>query len=462
MKRLVYILAGLIIVGSFLILLIFRLLNRVPSEEYAENLRVQMILDKGGCLVCHNMEPEFPFYSNFPVIGKMVREDAAEALVQIDLNEAMTALKANQPVGEVALAKIEKSILDRTMPLFNYYMIHWASFITEAEREIILNWARNHRLAHYSNGLAADEFLNEAVQPVEDYIPVDQAKVALGDLLYHDTRLSLDNTLSCASCHDLETAGVDNEIFSPGVGGQIGTINSPTVFNSVYNFVQFWDGRAPTLATQAAQPPLNPVEMASISFEQIIDKLKQDKELSRQFHKVYPEGYSEATITDAIAEFEKTLLTPNSRLDRYLKGEASAMSELELKGYALFKDYECATCHVGVYMGGQSYEKMGMARDYFADRGTELSLDDMGRFKETGIERDRHRFKVPGLRNVALTEPYFHDGTRKNLRDATADMALYQLDISLEEEELDAFEAFYETLTGEYQGKLLMNKNLNR
>ncbi|MCK9301492.1 MAG: heme-binding domain-containing protein, partial [Bacteroidales bacterium] len=275
MKRLVYILAGLIIVGSFLILLIFRLLNRVPSEEYAENLRVQMILDKGGCLVCHNMEPEFPFYSNFPVIGKMVREDAAEALVQIDLNEAMTALKANQPVGEVALAKIEKSMLDRTMPLFNYYMIHWASFTTEAEREIILNWARNHRLAHYSNGLAADEFLNEAVQPVEDYIPVDQAKVALGDLLYHDTRLSLDNTLSCASCHDLETAGVDNEVFSPGVGGQIGTINSPTVFNSVYNFVQFWDGRAPTLATQAAQPPLNPVEMASISFEQIIDKLKQ-------------------------------------------------------------------------------------------------------------------------------------------------------------------------------------------
>jgi cytochrome c peroxidase len=362
----------------------------------------------------------------------------------------------------VALAKIEKSMLDRTMPLFNYYMIHWASFTTEAEREIILNWARNHRLAHYSNGLAADEFLNEAVQPVEDYIPVDQAKVALGDLLYHDTRLSLDNTLSCASCHDLETAGVDNEVFSPGVGGQIGTINSPTVFNSVYNFVQFWDGRAPTLATQAAQPPLNPVEMASISFEQIIDKLKQDKELSRQFHKVYPEGYSEATITDAIAEFEKTLLTPNSRLDRYLKGEASAMSELELKGYALFKDYECATCHVGVYMGGQSYEKMGMARDYFADRNTELSLDDMGRFKETGIERDRHRFKVPGLRNIALTEPYFHDGTRKNLRDATADMALYQLDISLEEEELDAFEAFYETLTGEYQGKLLMNKNLNR
>ncbi len=462
MKRIVLIISGLIIIGFISFIILFRMLNRVPSPEYAENIRVHTILSKGGCLVCHHMEPTFPFYEKFPVIGKMIRQDAAKALVQIDLNEAMTALQANLPIGEVALAKIEKSMLDKTMPLFNYSMIHWASYTSEAEREIILNWTRNHRLTHYSNGLAAEEFINEPVRPIDDYLSVDQEKVALGNLLYHDTRLSLDNTLSCASCHDLETAGVDNEVFSPGVGGQIGTINSPTVFNSVYNFAQFWDGRAATLAAQAAQPPLNPVEMASVSFEQIIDKLKQDKALNRQFLKVYPEGFSEETITDAIAEFEKTLLTPNSRLDRYLKGEASVVSESELLGYTLFKDYECATCHVGDNMGGQSYEKMGMARDYFADRNTEISTDDLGRFKETGIERDRHRFKVPGLRNIVLTEPYFHDGTRKNLREATADMAKYQLDIILKPEELDAFEAFYECLTGEYQGKLLSNKNLNK
>lgn len=462
MKRIINVGLVLLMLGSLLALLTFRILNKLPSDEYTDNIRVHKILDRGSCLVCHNVEPDFPFYVHLPIVGKILQRDAAEALVQIELNEAMRALQADAPIGEVALAKLEQSIKDRSMPPHTFSMVHWASFVTRAEQEIILNWVRAHRQDHYSNGLAATEFLNEPIQPIEDSISVDKDKVALGYLLYHDKRLSLDNTLSCASCHDLETAGVDNEVVSPGVGGQMGSINSPTVFNSVYNFVQFWDGRAATLAAQAAQPPLNPVEMASLSFQQIIDKLKQDQELSRRFLKVYPEGFSETNITDAIAEFEKTLLTPNCKLDRYLKGEASAMNELELLGYDLFKKYECATCHVGVNMGGQSYEKMGMVRNYFEERGTEITQDDLGRFNETALERDRHRFKVPGLRNIVLTPPYFHDGSRKDLRSVTVDMAYYQLDLSLHPEELDAFEAFYECLTGEYQGKLLSNKNLNK
>ena len=237
-------------------------------------------------------------------------------------------------------------------------------------------------------------------------------------MLYHDTRLSADNSISCASCHGLNTGGVDNKRYSEGVGGQFGGVNAPTVYNAAYNFVQFWDGRANTLAEQAAGPPLNPVEMACHSFDEIIAKLQQDVNFTKAFTEVYPEGYAEKSRTNDIEEFEKTLLTPNSRFDRYLKGEKSAINDTELSGYELFKKYDCATCHVGETLGGQSYELMGVKRDYFADRGLEMTEEDNGRFKQTKADRDKHRFKVPGLRNIALTAPYFHDGSMKTMKDA--------------------------------------------
>ena len=284
-------------------------------------------------------------------------------------------------------------------------------------------------------------------------------KVVLGDMLYHDTRLSADNSISCASCHGLNTGGVDNKRYSEGVGGQFGGVNAPTVYNAAYNFVQFWDGRANTLAEQAAGPPLNPVEMACHSFDEIIAKLQQDVNFTKAFTEVYPEGYSEKSITNAIEEFEKTLLTPNSRFDRYLKGEKSAINDTELTGYELFKKYDCATCHVGETLGGQSYELMGVKRDYFADRGSEMTEEDNGRFKQTKTDRDKHRFKVPGLRNIALTAPYFHDGSIKTMKDAVDYMAKYQVDAILSNEELGEIVAFLETLTGEYKGKPLTNDN---
>ena len=164
-------------------------------------------------------------------------------------------------------------------------------------------------------------------------------------------------------------------------------------------------------------------------------------------------------ITNAIEEFEKTLLTPNSRFDRYLKGEKSAINDTELTGYELFKKYDCTTCHVGETLGGQSYELMGVKRDYFADRGSEMTEEDNGRFKQTKTDRDKHRFKVPGLRNIALTAPYFHDGSIKTMKDAVDYMAKYQVDAILSNEELGEIVAFLETLTGEYKGKPLTNDN---
>ena len=339
-----------------------------------------------------------------------------------------------------------------------YYLIHWGSSLTPQKRAIVLNWASEARARLYNDGLVGDR-ANEPVRPVDQVLEYDAAKAALGFALFHDTRLSVDNTVSCASCHALETAGVDNHQYSHGVDDQLGGVNAPTVFNAVYNFVQFWDGRAKTLADQAAGPPLNPVEMASESFDQIIGKLKADKKFVREFNAVYPDGLTAENLTDAIEQFERTLVTPNSAFDKWLRGDDEALTADELDGYELFKKYDCATCHVGPNLGGQSYELMGLRRHYFAERGLELTHEDNGRFKETQLERDRHRFKVPGLRNVEHTWPYYHDGTRETLEEAVKDMGLYQSGVELSAQETDKITAFLKTLTGEYNGVQITTTN---
>ena len=451
------IIASLVVVGFLAVT--YWVVNRAPSQELTADVQMQEIITSGGCLRCHSSNPDLPFYANWPVANGMIMKDVTAGYRTFDMTEMAEALKAGKSVGKVALAKVEKVMMDGRMPLHQYYMVHWGSTTTDAKKEMALAWVKQHRLAYYANGLAAAEFANEPIRPIADSLPVDMHKVVLGDMLYHDTRLSADNSISCASCHGLNTGGVDNKRYSEGVGGQFGGVNAPTVYNAAYNFVQFWDGRANTLAEQAAGPPLNPVEMACHSFDEIIAKLQQDVNFTKAFTEVYPEGYSEKSITNAIEEFEKTLLTPNSRFDRYLKGEKSAINDTELTGYELFKKYDCVTCHVGETLGGQSYELMGVKRDYFADRGSEMTEEDNGRFKQTKTDRDKHRFKVPGLRNIALTAPYFHDGSIKTMKDAVDYMAKYQVDAILSNEELGEIVAFLETLTGEYKGKPLTNDN---
>ena len=437
---------------------VYRMVNRVPSADLPQYEQVYRIFDDGGCLSCHSADPKLPFYAELPVAGKIVMKDIDSGYRAYDMEKFMSELKVDGEFSPVDLAKIEKVVLDNRMPMPKYFLVHWGSSLTKAKREIVLDWARQERIAMYEDGLAGDRAA-EPVRPIDASIETDPAKVALGFALFHDTRLSVDNTVSCATCHALETAGVDNKQYSEGVDGQVGGVNAPTVYNAVYNFVQFWDGRAKTLADQAAGPPLNPIEMASTSFDEIIAKLEKDKKFASDFKKVYPDGLTEANITDAIEEFERTLITPDSRFDKWLRGDDSALTAEELAGYQLFKEYDCATCHVGPNLGGQSYELMGLRRHYFADRGLDLTVEDNGRFKETQLERDRHRFKVPGLRNVEHTWPYYHDGTRLTLEDAVRDMGIYQSDVDMTDIDVDQVTAFLKTLTGEYQGQLLTNAN---
>lgn len=457
MKRNVLIGVLVLIVTLFVI---YRISVKAPSgDEYSDAAKATAIFIKGGCLSCHSAMPELPFYANVPLVGDMVKKDAAEGYRMFDMAPMMAAMEEGKMPSPVDVAKVEKVTVDGTMPPAEYYLVHWGSEMTQAKRDIVVDWVQQYRTEYYADGLEGER-ANEPIRPLPLSVDVDARKAELGNILYHDVRLSSDNTVSCATCHGLNTAGVDNKQYSEGVQGQLGGVNAPTVYNAVFNFVQFWDGRAATLAEQAAGPPLNPVEMASQSFDEIIAKLQADKQLTEAFTAVYPDGWNEANITDAIEAFEMTLITPNSRFDQYLRGNDEALTAEELEGYALFKKYNCATCHVGVNLGGESYELMGLRRHYFADRNTELTAEDDGRYKVTQDERDRHRFKVPGLRNVALTWPYYHDGSQASLKEAVCKMGTYQSGVELTDHEEELIVAFLNTLTGEYNGQLLTNDNV--
>lgn len=443
---------------AVVLFVVYWIVNMAPSEDLPLEKRATIVLAEGGCLDCHSATPELPFYADLPLVGGMIAQDVADGYRAFDIEPMIKALEAGELPNPVDVAKVESVARQQRMPEAKYYLIHWGTQMTDAKRDIILEWAAKYREAYYNDGLTAER-AGEPIRPIPMPENIDEQKAALGFALYHDTRLSVDNTVSCASCHGLNTAGVDNKQFSEGVEGQLGGVNAPTVYNAVFNFVQFWDGRATTLAEQAAGPPLNPVEMASESFDEIVAKLEADEEFAKAFVAVYPEGINQTTITDAIEQFERTLVTPNSAFDKWLRGDDKALTAQELNGYKLFKEYNCATCHVGVNLGGESYELMGLRRHYFADRGTDLTEEDNGRFKQTQQERDRHRFKVPGLRNVELTWPYYHDGTRVTLEDAVRDMGRYQSDVDMSAKEINDVVAFLRTLTGEFEGKKLTNEN---
>ncbi len=295
--------------------------------------------------------------------------------------------------------------------------------------------------------------VSEPIQPIPLRVELDAKKVQLGEKLFHETRLSQNNTISCATCHNLNAGGADRLPRSFGLNGTVASVNTPTVFNSALNFKQNWDGRFETLADQSEGAIKNVKDLGS-DWPEVVGKLKQDPEYVKLFGQVYAEGITDYSIKDAIATFERSLLTPNSRFDKFLRGDRSALTEAEKEGYRIFKAYGCVSCHQGVNLGGNLFQKFGVLGDYFRDRGN-ITEADFGRFNVTGDERDRFVFKVPTLRNITLTPPYFHDGSAETLQQAIEVMAKYQLGRRLSPEQIDLIIKFLNTLTGEYQGKAL-------
>lgn len=293
----------------------------------------------------------------------------------------------------------------------------------------------------------ADESWKGAFQPLPEVAsspdhPSSPQKIALGRSLYLDTRLSKNDKLSCNSCHRLETFGVDNEPTSPGHEGKRGGRNSPSSFNAALHTAQFWDGRAKDVEAQALGPILNPIEMGMASEAQVVEKLKKDPKTVAAFKAAFPneaEPLTYKNIGEAIGAFERTLITP-SRFDSYLKGDNNAITSEEKAGGELFVRTGCTACHMGSTLGGQLYQKLGLVKDY--------PTTDMGRFEVTKNEADKKVFKVPSLRNVAKTGPYFHDGSVTTLEEAVSKMGEYQLGKQLSESEVASIVTFLNSLTG--------------
>jgi len=274
--------------------------------------------------------------------------------------------------------------------------------------------------------------------------PVTEAKVNLGRMLYYDSRLSKNQDISCNTCHDLSKYGVDGQPVSDGHKGQKGTRNAPTVYNAAGHFVQFWDGRAPDVEEQAKGPVMNPVEMAMSSDKAVVAVLKSMPEYVDAFKKAFPTEKDPVTFENtarAIGAFERKLITP-SRWDKFLNGDQAAFSNAEKAGFNKFMDAGCQACHAGTYLGGEVYQKLGLVKPY-------PDNSDSGRQAVTKQESDRLVFKVPSLRNIDKTQPYFHTGKVTTLEEAVKEMAEYQLGKQMKDDEIASIVTFLKTLTGD-------------
>jgi len=296
--------------------------------------------------------------------------------------------------------------------------------------------------------------IKEPISPIPETLVLNNQKVLLGATLFHDQNLSQNNTLSCASCHDLNKGGSDNlplpvTSHQEGEKNTLPVFNTPTVFNTVFNFVQTWKGTAKTLEEQAITPLFNPSEMGNKDWSKILNYLSHSAEYQPLFKMLYPSPISGEYVLDAIAEFERSLITPNARFDLYLKGDPHALSPYELEGYQLFKDRGCIACHHGINVGGTMFQKSGIFKPMFEETEQNKNLN------TTLNINDKTMLKVPSLRNITLTAPYFHNGSVDALEEAIDIMAKHQLGITLPADENNKIQAFLKTLTGQYKGQQL-------
>ena len=305
-------------------------------------------------------------------------------------------------------------------------------------------------IAAFDETVVVPQPAGDLMAPIQRVPPVpkqDPRRVALGRRLFMDRQLSANDTLSCASCHIPEHAGVDGRPRAIGISDQVGSFNTPTVFNAALNFRQFWDGRVETLEAQVGGPLQNPIELGS-TFESAIAKLERDPSYLRQIREAYNAPHlTAALLCDAIASYERSLVLPGSPFDRFLAGDETSIDADQRQGYELFKSYGCSSCHQGTNVGGNMFERFGVARDYFGQVG-HPSRADLGRYNITGREEDRYVFRVPSLRLVSLTGPYLHDGSIENLPQMVRLMSRYQLGRELSDTDVQLIVKFLGALVG--------------
>jgi cytochrome c peroxidase len=303
-------------------------------------------------------------------------------------------------------------------------------------------------LASASITISGESHDDEPISPVPLEVPLDQAKVKLGASLFNDSRLSGGNGVSCANCHLFDKGLTDGMPISRGLPGYPGVTNTFTLFNVGLNSKLGWDGHFLTLEEQANAVVQDKHRMGA-NWDQIVPTLRNDTALTATFNEIYKDGLQRDNIIDALVQYEKSLDTPNAPFDRYLRGDVTAISQEAKDGYQLFKNYGCASCHQGVNVGGNMLQVFGI---FGTPEAASLGSKTPGSAQGSGIDDNRPVFRVPPLRNIAQTGPYFHDGSAATLSDAIGIMAKYQLGRPLSDDDLAKIEAFLETLSGEYQG----------
>lgn len=294
---------------------------------------------------------------------------------------------------------------------------------------------------------------DEPITPIPLSVTLPVGKVALGQRLFNDRMLAGKNGLSCADCHVLEEGGDDGVSIAGGAGSGDMLLNTPTVFNAAYNGRIGWFGSHSSLQAQAATD-LADRRHDNRPWPDLLDYLRNNPDYPALFAKLYPQGISRDAVLDALVTFERTLITPNAPFDRWLRGDDKALSPLALEGYRRFQQLGCISCHQGINVGGNLFQRIGVFGDFFADKAV-LTVPDQGRYSITGRERDRHVFRVPSLHNVEVTAPYFHDGRTGSLREAIELVGRYQLNRELSAQDLDRLQAFLHSLTGNYQDRPL-------
>lgn len=423
-----------------------------PDTPEAQAAAAQILQDK--CAACHGENATYN-----PVLNAL-----SFGLLQRDVEGAQRSYSLTPDAGvrsaAVDFQKIDRVLRERHMPPMAYRLMHPGSALSWRDASVLRG------VYNAEDAFKARFAVIEPAAPPADETEADL--IRLGSLLYNDTRLSTTNEVACATCHDLTKGGTDNLPKSEGVPGtdgkpQLGGVNAPTVFNAETNIRQFWDGRAADLKEQAGGPPLNPVEMGYAhpeDWNDIAAKLQNDPELVRLFALVFGErGITGDTITEAIAAYEKTLRTPGSAFDRFLQGDATSMTDEQIRGLECFETYGCATCHSGATLGGGSFEYINTFADLRAQAApADYNEGNFGLQDFTKNPAHKDMFRVPNLRNVALTSPYFHTGSVEKLDDAVRIMLSTQYNGSkgkATEEDVQCITRFLEAQTGTLYGKPL-------
>lgn len=288
---------------------------------------------------------------------------------------------------------------------------------------------------------------DKAIPPIINPSQPDQGKAELGKALFNEKLFSNKLSHACASCHDLKKGGADNRKTFIGNNNREGTLNTPTILNARFNFRQFWDGRANTLR-DAINDHIDDKHIFNNKWETILERIQNKTAYVDRFNLVYSDGINQTNIEDALVTYIETLVTPNAPFDKYLLGDKSAISKEAITGYELFSSYGCISCHQGPSLGGNLYQKMGIYKDYLKTKKV-VTETDLGRYNVTTKDEDILVFKVPSLRNIALTGPYLHDGSAKTLEEAVQMMAEYQIGQQIPKHEISEIVKFLETLTGE-------------